>query len=175
LTGLWLNLRGREAQGIVDPAEAPALREELCRRLSGLKDENGTTAVNRVFDAHKIYVGPYKSEAPDLIMGYNRGYRVSWEAAIGQPTDRVFHDNTKAWSGDHIVDPKLVPGVLFCNRKLAGKQPHITDLGPTVLDVFGVEVPQHMDGRPLVVADFDGTFPGGGQGVAAEPAVAAAT
>jgi bisphosphoglycerate-independent phosphoglycerate mutase (AlkP superfamily) len=80
---------------------------------------------------------------------------VSWEAAIGQPTDRVFHDNTKAWSGDHIVDPALVPGVLFCNRKFTvpdGRTPHIADLAPTLLEQFGVPVPAHMDGRPLVIA-----------------------
>jgi len=164
LTGVWLNVRGREAQGIVDPAEAAALRDELCRRLTGLKDDNGEVAIKRVFDANKIYSGPYKSEAPDLIVGYNRGYRVGWEAAIGQPTDRVFHDNRKAWSGDHIVDPSLVPGVLFCNRKLAGKSPHIADLAPTVLDLFGVKVPAHMDGRPLAVANADGSFPGGSGG-----------
>lgn len=155
LTGIWLNLRGREAQGIVDPADAPALREEISRKLSGLKDHDGATAINRVFDAHKIYNGPYKSEAPDLIVGYNRGYRVSWEAAIGQPTDELFRDNTKAWSGDHIVDPALVPGVLFCNRKLAARDdrvPHIADLAPTILGLFGVKAPPHMDGRPLIVS-----------------------
>jgi predicted AlkP superfamily phosphohydrolase/phosphomutase len=172
LTGIWINQKGREAQGIVEPAEAAALRDELCRRLAGLKDEaKGAVAINRVLDANKIYRGPYKGEAPDLIVGYNNGYRVSWEAAIGQPTERVFHDNTKAWSGDHIIDPQLMPGVLFCNRKIGSETPHITDLAPTVLELFGVKVPEHMDGQPLVVADADGTFPGGGNGQG-QPAVA---
>ena len=170
LTGVWVNQKGREAQGIVEPAEAPALREELCRRLAGLRDEEkGAVAINRALDANKIYRGPYKGEAPDLIVGYNNGYRVSWEAAIGQPTEHVFHDNTKAWSGDHIIDPLLMPGVLFCNRKIGSESPHITDLAPTVLDLFGVNVPEHMDGRPLVVADADGTFPGALNGPPSEP------
>jgi len=153
LTGIWLNLRGREAHGIVAPAEAPALRAELVRKLSGLKDEEaGAVAIERVLDAHQVYRGPYTVEAPDLIVGYRPGYRVCWEAAIGQPTDRLFHDNTKAWSGDHIVDPQFVPGVLFANRPIAADHPHIADLGPTILDLFGVTVPAHMDGRPLAVA-----------------------
>jgi hypothetical protein len=92
-------------------------------------------------------------DAPDIILGYNRGYRVSWEAAIGQPTDRVFHDNVKAWSGDHCIDPSLVPGVLFCNRKINSPQPRLMDIGPTVLDMFGVAVPAVMDGRPLAVME----------------------
>jgi predicted AlkP superfamily phosphohydrolase/phosphomutase len=160
LAGIWLNIKGREAQGIVDPARADKLRDELCAKLTGLRDEaTGETAISRAFNAHRTYRGPYKSEGPDIIVGYNKGYRASWEAAVGQPTDGLFHDNAKAWSGDHCIDPKLVPGVLFCNRRIASKNPRLMDLGATVLDMFGVAVPTHMDGRPLKVADADGTFP----------------
>ena len=111
------------------------------------------------FNAQKVYRGPYRAEGCDVIVGFNKGYRVSWEAAIGQPTDELFHDNTKAWSGDHCIDPKLVPGVLFCNRKIDDKSPRLIDLGATVLDMFGIAVPAHMDGTPLRVADADGAFP----------------
>ena len=86
-----------------------------------------------------------------------------WEAAIGQPTDKLFHDNKKAWSGDHCVDPKVVPGVLFCNRKIKTKNPRLMDIGTTALEMFGVEVPSVMDGRPLEVADADGSFPSNGR------------
>ncbi len=160
LAGLWLNIQGREAQGIVDPKDAAALRDELCEKLSGFKDEKtGEVAINRAFNAHKIYSGPYKTEAPDIIMGYNKGYRVSWESAIGEPTDQLFHDNNKAWSGDHCIDPKLVPGVMFCDRKIEAEHPRLMDIGPTVMEMFGVKTPVHMDGVPLRVADTDGSFP----------------
>ena len=165
LAGIWLNVQGREAQGIVDPAEANALRDELAEKLTGLRDEErDELAISRAFNAHKTYRGPFTSEAPDLIIGYNRGYRASWEAAVGQPTDQVFHDNTRAWSGDHCIDPKLVPGVLFCNRKIDSPHPRLMDLGATSLELFGIEVPSHMDGRPLRVADADGSFPTDGYG-----------
>jgi len=174
LAGIWLNVKGRESEGIVDPKEAGALRDELCQKLTGLLDtDTGEVAVSRAFNAHKIYTGPYKADAPDIIMGYAKGYRVSWEAAIGQITEKVFHDNDKAWSGDHSIDPKHVPGVMFCNRKLEAERPHLMDLGPTVLDLFGVETPKHMDGRPLRVAEADGTFPSGNG--YAKPAPVAAT
>jgi predicted AlkP superfamily phosphohydrolase/phosphomutase len=154
LTGIWLNLRGREAQGIVDPADAAALRAELAGQLTGLRDPAAdTVAIERVLDAQQIYRGPYREEAPDLVLGYAKGYRVSWEAAIGQPTEQTFHDNTKAWSGDHSIDPRHVPGVLFSNRRVQAERPHITDLAPTILTLFGVPVPAHMDGCPLEVAD----------------------
>jgi bisphosphoglycerate-independent phosphoglycerate mutase (AlkP superfamily) len=67
----------------------------------------------------------------------------------------VFHDNTKAWSGDHCVDPSVVPGVLFCNRAIAAEQPRLLDIAPTVLDLFGVPVPEHMDGRVLSIGEGD--------------------
>src|SRR5207249_11569616 len=107
----------------------------------------------------KVYRGPYKEQAPDLIVGYERGYRVSWEAAIGRTSDAVFHANTKAWSGDHCVDPSVVPGVLFCNRPIATENPRLMDIGPTVLDLFGVPVPEHMDGKPLIVGGDEENAP----------------
>lgn len=156
LAGIWLNVKGREAQGIVEPgAEEAALRDELCRKLTGLVDpETGEVAVRRAMDSRKIYNGPYKTEAPELIIGYSEGHRVSWEAAIGDITDKVFHDNVKAWSGDHCIDPTLVPGVMFCNRAIEAEKPRLMDIGPTSLDMFGVAVPGHMDGKPLKVLEW---------------------
>ncbi|MCK4850611.1 MAG: alkaline phosphatase family protein, partial [Phycisphaerae bacterium] len=158
LTGIFVNLKGRESQGMVEPGtEAEQLREEIAAKLAELRDpQTGEKAIKQVYNALKIYRGPYKGESPDLIVGYERGYRASWETAIGQVTEDVFHDNTKAWSGDHCIDPSLVPGVLFCNRPIDSEHPRLMDMGPTVLDMFGVAVPKHMDGKPLAVADVDG-------------------
>jgi len=155
LAGLYLNLKGRESQGIVDPGnEATRLRDEIVEKLTKLNDpDRNQPAIKQVYNALKVYSGPYKGEAPDLIVGYNRGYRASWETAVGEVTDKIFHDNTKAWSGDHCIDPSLVPGVLFCNRTIATEHPRLIDIGPTVLDMFGIETPGYMDGRPLEVAD----------------------
>ena len=94
---------------------------------------------------------PYKDNAPDLIPGYQHGYRVSWETAIGRGTESVFHDNTKAWSGDHCIDPSLIPGVMFCNHPIQTDNPRLLDVGPTILQMFGVDVPDHMDGKPFAV------------------------
>ena len=125
LAGIFINLKDKYAQGIVEPGdEADRLREEIAGRLEALVDPTtGESAVKRVYIAAQFYRGPYKDNAPDLIVGYRRGYRVSWEAAIGKTTDAVFHPNTKAWSGDHCVDPSLVPGILFCNRPIADREP----------------------------------------------------
>jgi predicted AlkP superfamily phosphohydrolase/phosphomutase len=155
LSGIYINLKDKYSQGIVEPgAEADRLREEIASRLEGLfDDEEGEAAVKRVYIAGRFYKGPYSENGPDLIPGYQRGYRVSWETAIGRTTDRVFHPNTKAWSGDHCVDPSLVPGILFCNRQISDARARLLDIGPTVLQMFGVPVPDYMDGKPLTVGD----------------------
>jgi predicted AlkP superfamily phosphohydrolase/phosphomutase len=153
LTGIFINLQDKYAQGIVPPGEkADRLREEIAQRLGALIDpQTSAKAIKRVYIAPKVYRGPYKDQAPDLVVGYERGYRVSWEAAIGRTTREVFHDNTKAWSGDHCVDPSVVPGVLFCNRPIETDNPRLLDIAPTVLDLFGVAVPDYMDGKVLTV------------------------
>ncbi len=161
LSGIFLNLKGRESQGIVDPGQQAAqLRDEIAEKLKGLIDSaHGNDAVvKNVYNAQKVYKGPYKNEAPDLLVGFNKGYRASWETAVGQVTDSTFHDNTKAWSGDHCMDPTLVPGVLFCNRKIENDRPRLMDIGPTVMKMFGVDVPGYMDGRALNVSEPDGAF-----------------
>lgn len=151
LAGLYLNLRGREAHGIVRPGEeAEGLKREISSGLEGLRDPDGDrTVVRAVVDIAKRYRGPYLDQSPDLMIGYADGYRVSWEAAIGKVAGEVVGDNTKSWSGDHCVDPALVPGVLFCNRRFAAESPSIVDLAPTLLGLYGIEPPSHMEGRPL--------------------------
>src|SRR5262249_54409959 len=146
LAGIFVNLKGKYAQGIVEPgAEAEQLREEIARKLGTLVDpETGANVIKRVYVTANVYRGPYKDHAPDLIPGYHRGYRVSWETAIGRTTEAVFHDNTKAWSGDHCIDPALIPGVMFCNRPVETENPRLMDIAPTVLELFGVPVPEHM-------------------------------
>ncbi len=151
LAGMYLNLEGREAQGIVQPGdEAQALKRELIEKLSGLRDdERDAIGINELFDTAALYDGPYLSNAPDLLFGFNDGYRTSWDCATGVVSGPVFEDNTKAWSGDHCVDPRQVPGVMFCNYPIDDDDPYLMDMAPTALELFGIEPPAHMDGKPL--------------------------
>lgn len=150
LGGLYLNLQGRESKGIVAPAEAAALKNEIAEKLEGMTDEKtGGTAIRKVYDTAKTYTGEYTANAPDLLIGCADGWRISWESVTGRLSDEVFSDNEKHWKGDHCVDPPLVPGVLFCSRKIDAANPSITDIAPSVLSLFGVEIPKEMDGKNL--------------------------
>lgn len=151
LSGLYLNVRGREGQGIVDPgAEYEALKAELVQALTGLvDDDNGATAVHRAYDTRALYDGPYAGEGPDILLGYAAGYRVSWMTARGETADSVFADNDRRWSGDHCVEPALVPGVLFSSRPLVDRDPGLMDVPVTIMSLLGVAAPAYMTGRDL--------------------------
>jgi len=153
LAGMYLNIEGREKNGIVKPGtEEKQLKEELINKLSGLKDpDNGITAINKIYDSSNIYNGPYQDEAPDMIVGYNTGYRTSWDAAIGKTNEMVFEDNTKNWSGDHGVDPEIVRGILLSNYGIKNSDPNIIDFAPTILSLFGITPPSFIDGKILSI------------------------
>jgi predicted AlkP superfamily phosphohydrolase/phosphomutase len=154
LNGLYLNLKGREHEGIIAPgSEAETLKEELRSMLDGLVDPaSGRVGITGVFDCNSVYAGPYVDNAPDLIIGYGDGFRASWDSVMGKVTTQVFEDNVKAWSGDHCIDPRLVPGVVFCNRKIAEEKPAIVDVAPTIMKLFGLALPGHLDGKPWTIA-----------------------
>ncbi|NQU11010.1 alkaline phosphatase family protein [bacterium] len=153
LAGIYLNVKGRESRGIVDgDQERRALKQEIAARLRRLADPaTGQRAVREVYDAAATYRGPYRDNGPDLVVGYEAGYRASWDTAAGKTSTEVFEDNTAAWGGDHCVDRAIVPGVFFCNREVDWRDgpPDIMDLAPTVLHLLGVEKPAHMDGNVL--------------------------
>jgi predicted AlkP superfamily phosphohydrolase/phosphomutase len=151
LAGIYLNVKGREKHGIVEPGEEyNRLKQQLIEELSGLIDpQTGAVAITEMFDNREIYKGPYSDSGPDLISGYNIGYRISWNGATGVVNDEVFEDNTKSWSGDHCMDPRLLPGVIFSNRRITAAKPGLVDLAPTVLDLFGVNPPAYMEGKSI--------------------------
>lgn len=154
LTGLFINRKGREASGIVaEGEEYRTLVRELIAKLKELQDpQTGRKAILDVFAASEFFDGPYKLDAPDLIVGYDGGYRNSWDCATGAVPREVFSDNTKSWSGDHCVDPRIVPGVFFSNLPIAREQPNILDIAPSVLALFGQAIPGYMQGQPLFAA-----------------------
>ncbi len=152
LVGIFLNIKGREEHGIVAPGEeVEKLKMELQQKLAGFEDrEKSEIGINEAFDTDLIYRGPYKGNAPDLLIGYNHGYRISWDCAAGKVAGAVFEDNIKAWSGDHIVDPRLVPGIFLSNHKINNDDPSIVDLAPTILTLFGLQPAPHMEGSSLL-------------------------
>jgi predicted AlkP superfamily phosphohydrolase/phosphomutase len=155
LNGFYLNLRGREHEGIVRPgAEAESLLTEIKNKLLAVRDPaNGLPVITRVDRATEAYQGPYARQGPDMLIGYNRGYRAGWKTILGAFPADVLEDNTNAWSGDHCMDYTLVPGVLLSNRKISTETPALTDIAPTILGEFGIPKAQGMMGQSVFQSD----------------------
>jgi len=152
---LYINQRGREAQGIVAPgAETEQLKQEIAAKLRQWTDPKfNQPIIHQVYPRQEVYWGPHQDETPDLIVGYNIGYRASWQTGIGAvPRDQI-EDNLKKWSGSHLFDPHVVPGILFANRQILKEQPSIMDIAPTVLKIIGYSEEElkalEFDGSPL--------------------------
>jgi len=153
INGLYLNLKGRERDGIVEPGEEQEkLTRQLIARLQSVKDFNGQQVIRKVYRSSEIYSGSATALAPDLIIGYARGYRASWETCLGELTPDVLLDNTSAWSADHCADALEVPGVLFSNKPFQAAEPSLIDMAPSILHEFGIATPGTMTGRSVFEA-----------------------
>lgn len=142
LAGIYLNRAGREGEGIVADEDAPTVAAEIRAALAGLTDpERGEVAVRGVLHRDDVYHGPWTARAPDLLVNTAPGWRVSSATAMGGVPAALFSDNEKRWSGDHVVDPAAVPGVVFSSRRITADAPRILDLAPTILAALGVPDP----------------------------------
>jgi predicted AlkP superfamily phosphohydrolase/phosphomutase len=148
---IYINMKGREKYGIIEPGnDTRSVIKKLTSDLKRLKDyERDSAAIKDLYISQEIYSGRLADRAPDIIVGFNEGYRTSWQSALGGAPEQVFIDNENKWSGDHIVDPSIVPGILFSNFKLNRINPSIIDIAPTVLSCFGMYT-DDMQGVTLI-------------------------
>jgi predicted AlkP superfamily phosphohydrolase/phosphomutase len=150
---MYINVKGRESQGIVNPGpEYDALKSELKSRLVTMTDmETMEHPVRRVLAREEIYRQFDPNMIPDLFVTNNDGYRVSWQTSLGGIPKNLIEPNKQVWSGDHCsVDPEIVKGIFFYNRKLAtDRAPYVADVYPTVLGLLSVKPPYELDGIEL--------------------------
>ncbi len=151
INGIYLNLAGRERQGTVNPGKAEQLKEEIIAKLKTVEDPaTGRKVFRDVYNSKRAFSGPYLDIAPDIVVGYESGYRISDESVLGKFPEGLFADRTDKWCSDHCMDPAVVPGVLITSKEIAHQNPSICDLAPTILAGFGIKPEGDMDGRPLL-------------------------
>jgi len=152
LNGLYVNLRGRENGGVVYPGdEYKALLDELESDLLAMRDpRNENQVVSLVTRPGRDLMGKELADAPDIIVGYNRGYRSSWKSPLGEFPLSVFVDNDQVWSGDHCIDHRLVPGVLLTNQRISIAEPSLEDLTVAILDEYGLPAEPGMIGQDCI-------------------------
>jgi predicted AlkP superfamily phosphohydrolase/phosphomutase len=152
LGGIYLNFKGRERDGILEEGtEAERVRNAIQTGMARIADATTERiAIRSVLRREDLYSGPYATKAPDLLVNFCPGFRVSWQSAVGNFANSLIEDNTRRWSGDHIVDPDAVPGILFANRNFKHSGANIIDLAPTILNYLEVPVPPIMEGASLL-------------------------
>jgi predicted AlkP superfamily phosphohydrolase/phosphomutase len=141
LNGLYINLRGRERSGIVAPGDRAALVEEIRGRLlSTIDPGTGRGVVANVYrsDRPDAAESSHADIAPDLIVGYAEGTRVSNESALGGVPAGILVDNTQEWSGDHCMTPDAVPGILLTSRPLGQPAASLDKVAAAILAEFGI-------------------------------------
>ncbi len=149
--GMFINLKGREGQGIVEEKDMEMIINEIIGKLLELEDGgNGKRVITRLYRGSEIYHGKNTGNAPDIMIGFEPGYRMSWQTAIGGMAESVIADNDREWKGDHLVDRSHVPGVLFANFRIEKENPSLMDIAPTILEILNIDIPEEMDGEPLV-------------------------
>ena len=118
LNSIYLNVAGREGQGIVSADEVENLLNEMKGKLLNWKDDDQTPIIQNIRLKHETFSGPYTRFGPDLVVGYAAGYRASAETGLGKVPATSLELNPDHWGADHCIDADLVPGVIFANRDL---------------------------------------------------------
>ena len=137
LNSLFINRRGREANGIVEQAEAAQVMQRIMTGLPALQDpQTGLRVVREVFDGGAVYAGNANADAPDLVVGYEPGFRASWQTTLGAVPMTLVDDNDRKWSGDHCIAPEAVPGVLFTSFRTDAPPGSIRDIARYVTDAW---------------------------------------
>jgi predicted AlkP superfamily phosphohydrolase/phosphomutase len=141
LNGLYINRKGREGQGTVAPGkQSQALLANLKEQLLAWRDPVGGKQI--VESVYEEKPAPENAAvAPDLIVGYGRGYRASWQTALGGTPVLEIEDNRDAWIADHCINPADVPGVFVTSGKNWPYAASIRDVAGLILDFF--DVPKH--------------------------------
>jgi predicted AlkP superfamily phosphohydrolase/phosphomutase len=150
LNGIYLNQEGRENGGVVPEADRRQVLDRIARRLKEFKDPvTGENVVDQVYFPDQAFRGKNLRYSPDLFVGFRRGFRASWQTALGAVPGVSLEDNTQAWIGDHCMASDEVPGVLFSNRKVRAAEPQLWDVTATILSEFGVRKPANMIGQTV--------------------------
>jgi len=149
---IYLNVRGREPQGIVDPgAEYLETRNRLAARIREMVDPaDGLPVATEVLTVEEAYHGPWLHAAPDLtVVMRNLSYITRHGYEFGSRPGRVFELPATFESGSHRIEGILLCGGPDLERRLGGSGFSILDLAPTILDLLGVPRAEWMEGRTL--------------------------
>ena len=142
---LFLNVAGREPQGTIEPANYESTRNQLIRELEALGDENGNPIGTRVHRPEDLY-DEVNGVAPDLIVYFGD---LTWRSVgqLGTGEIHTFENDTGPDDANHARYGIAIQA--GGPRPLSVEDAHVTDIGPTVLDLLGLDPAPGSEGRSL--------------------------
>ncbi len=136
----YINLQGREAEGIVSREEYEPLREKLCADLEGLTDEEGNRVIKDVLTKDEIYSGPHFEIAPDVVINPVDGY----------DPKGAFGKQTLSGKGPIVGMHTHHDAMLFVRGQELMEGGSVLDVPMTIYDIMGIQPPEDLDGRSLL-------------------------
>ncbi|MGQ9584244.1 MAG: alkaline phosphatase family protein [Anaerolineae bacterium] len=150
---LWVNLRGREPLGAVEPGEEyEVLRNLLLDRLRATLDwAREEPVVEWAARREDVYAGPFVERAPDILLQWRTEFVLSglYLPQPDKPKPPAPAPKPNLNNGGHRPHGIFVMAGEGIRRGVALPEAHIVDVAPTILHLFGVPVPQDADGRVL--------------------------
>ncbi len=136
---VFFNKFGREKEGILTDADINALEKDLITKLENITNPyTNQKIIKKVYIRKDLGISDNDTNAPDMIIGFYKGIRSSWDTAVGGAPKNVINKRTSKWSGDHLYDPSEVPGILMSNKKLETNNPKITEVIPLVYKILNI-------------------------------------
>lgn len=151
LGSIFINIAGREAEGIVAEDDVAALIAEISEKLAGVVDPDTGDKVFSAIYTVDDFSGIATANAPDIQLGYAEGYQSTKDTVKGSAPLELFEPTTDKWSGEHAASNFVeTPGIFFSNQVIDSESPRIIDLGATALHYLGVSVPRDYEGASLL-------------------------
>lgn len=144
---LFLNVKGREPNGVIDPADYDRVRDELVERIAAIPDPQGNPLGSVAYKPEEIY-REVNNIAPDLIVYFGD---LSWRSvgSLGFNTIHTLRNDTGPDDANHAQQGLYITYDPHAQGRGRGPRRHLMDVAPTVLDLMGVPVPASMRGTSL--------------------------
>ena len=150
---IYLNLKGREIQGIVEPADYDKVLNEICEKIKDLSEGNSRVTNLQILKGKDLYSGASSAYSPDLVALFNDGRlasteKIGYDKLFLEPEEVPIYYGGNGLYGYYCINGPEIPesGNRECDA-------YLVDIAPTILNQIGEEIPRNMEGQSIIEYD----------------------